>query len=215
MRIKLACSLICASGALALSGCNAARYLAYLTAPAGGKQKVLAEFEGLAGHTVAVVIYADQSVQYDYPYARLGLSMAIASELRQHVKDIRVIAPQRVVAYQDQSSDWESMNRVNLGRSLGADYLVYLPLDEYSMREPGSISLFRGRIRGQALVYDCAKPERDAKVWQADELSVIYPPQAPAGEISQDDSRVKYQTEKLFADLLAKKFYTHEVPRFE
>jgi hypothetical protein len=197
-----------------LSGCQGVGYLAYLVAP-NSKQKVPAEFDGLSGHTAAVVIYTDLAVQYDYPYARLGLSMAICSEIRKNVPDVRLVPPERVISYQDSNINWEDMDRTGLGRALGADYLIYVPLDEYSTREPGSVNLFQGRIRGQAMVYDCTGAKGEPRLWEADELSVTFPENAPAGVIGQDDSKIRYETEKLFADLLAKKFYKHEVLKYQ
>jgi len=196
-------------------GCDAARYGAYLLAPSGSTVKVPAEFPGLAGRSVAVVVYADMSVQYEYPYARLEVSMVVASELKQHVPDLRVVSPRRVIAYQDQNIHWQSMDRTRLGRLLGADNVLYISLDEYSMREPGSLNLFRGRIRAQAMVYDCSKPERSACIWRDNELSVLYPANAPTGEPGQDDLKIRYQTEKIFAEMLVKKFYDHEVPKYK
>ncbi|HUT59011.1 MAG TPA: hypothetical protein VNA25_14275, partial [Phycisphaerae bacterium] len=55
----------------AMGGCNYAAYLLYLVAPGEDSgQTVKAEYEGLAGHSLAIVVYADQKVQYEYPLAR-------------------------------------------------------------------------------------------------------------------------------------------------
>jgi TolB-like protein len=202
--------LIAASGLL---GCSAISYLGYLMAPGGRTEKVPAEFDGLASKTVAVVIYTDVAVQYDYPYARLGLSMGLSSELKKRIEGIKVIPSERVVTYQDQNVHWESMDRSKLGRDFDADYLLYVVLDEYTMREPGSVNLFRGRLRAHASLYDTTKPENEACVWSGEEFSVIYPRHAPTGQPGQDDSRIRYETEKRFAELLVKKFYEHEVPK--
>jgi hypothetical protein len=205
---------IALASAAVLCGCQPVGYLAYLVAP-NSKQKVSAEFDGIGGHTAAVVIYTDLAVQYDYPYARLSLSMAICSEIRKNVPDVRMVPTERVIAYQDSNINWQDMDRTDLGRALGADYLIYVPLDEYSTRELGSVNLFRGRIRGQAVVYDCTAAKGEARLWEADELSATFPENAPVGVIGQDDSRIRYETEKLFADTLAKKFYKHEVPKYQ
>jgi len=199
--------------ASAVIGCDATGYMLYLFAPGDKMVKVPAEFDGFAGKKVAIVIYADICVQYDYPFARLGLSTAIASELKAHVENIEIVPPARVVAFQDQNVNWETMDRTELGRELGADYVLYVMLDEYTLREPGSVNLFRGRVRAQAVVYDCLKNESDARVWSGDEFSVIYPEHAPTGQLGQDDSRIRYETEKRFAMQLAKRFYEHEVPK--
>jgi len=210
--------LLCLPAILALAlalvcGCNATGYMLYLFAPGGKTVDVPAEYEGLSGTKVAVVVYTDIGVQYEYPYARLGLSTAIASELKTHVKDIQTVPPSRVVTYQDQNVNWDTLDRTELGEELGADYVLYVILDEYTLRERGSVNLFRGRVRAQAALYEVTKPEADARVWSGDEFSVIYPEHAPTGHLGQDDSRIRYETEKRFAVQLARKFYKHEVPK--
>lgn len=196
-----------------LAGCSTLGYIGYLLAPEPGTVKVPAEFDALAGRSAVVVIYTDYDVQYDYPYARLGLSMAIASELKKHVENVKIISSRRVVAYQRQNLHWQSMDRPKLGELFGADYVLYVVLDEYTMREPGSINLFRGRIRAHASLYDTANQAGDARVWHGEDFSVVYPRHAPTGQPGQDDARIRYETEKRLAEMLAKKFYKHEVPK--
>jgi len=196
-----------------LAGCSGLGYLGYLIAPPDRKVKVPAEFDGLAGQTVAIVVYADIGVQYEYPYARLGVSLALRAELTEHIKDINVVDPRRVITYQDENIHWENYSRTKIGRDLGADYVLYVALAEYTMREPGTVSLYRGRISGQGSLYDVTKPDRQARVWHGDDFRVIYPKHAPTGQPGHDDSRIRYETEKQFARMLARKFYEHEVPK--
>ena len=101
----------------------------------------------------------------------------------------------------------------DLGRAFGADYVLHVVLEEYTMREPGSINLYRGRIVAQASVYETALPEDEARLWSGGDLRVLYPLHAPTGEPGQDDSKIRYETEKRFATLLASKFYKHEIPK--
>ena len=129
-----------------LTGCGPAGYLTWLFLGDAKTVEVPADFEGLPERRVAIVVYTDMGVQYEYSHARLGLSMAIGSELKKHVDGVTFVDPQRVVTYQDENVHWESMDRAKLGQILGADYVLYVALDEYTMREPGSINLFRGRI---------------------------------------------------------------------
>ena len=197
------------------AGCDALGYLGYLFAPPSRPIKVQAEYSGLANRTTAIVIFADQSVQYEYPYARVGLSMALSAELKKHVKGITVVDPQRVIKYQDENVRWDSQDKSRLGRALDADMVLYVVLREYQMREPGSINLFRGRITAQATVYETADGTDDERKWYNDDLRVVYPEDAPTGKPGEDDTRIRYETEKRFAQLLAKKFYDHEVKEEE
>jgi len=198
---------------LVTTGCSKVGYLLYLIAPGEQTVKVPAEFDGLPGGSVAIVIYADQSTQYEYPYVRLELSSLIASEMKKNVKDVSIIDPRRVVKYQDDNINWEAFDRTEIGKAFKADYVLYISLVEYTTREPGSFNLFRGRIKGEVGVYKTSLPERQARVYRGDDVNVIYPEQAPIGQLGEDDSAVRYQAQKIFAEKLVKKFYEHEVPK--
>ena len=196
--------------ACSLGGCKALGYVGYLVAPDDSQKSIEAEYKGLEEHSVAVVVFADQSIEYYYPSIRYELSLTISDELRKNVKNARVIDVGRVVKYQDDHLDWNNRPLVEMGRVLGADYVLYVALNEFSTREPGSVHLFRGRARGQANLYETIKPLASCKVWQVDDLGVVYPDGNPVGMLDQDDREFRYQTEKRMAELLAKKFYKHK-----
>ncbi len=192
-----------------LGGCH---YIAYLLAPRIPDKKVPAEFEGLTERRVAIVVYTDQNVQYEYPHARVDLSSVLGVELKEHVEGVTVVDPQRVVRYQDENIHWDSLDKTQLGRTLGADFVLFVALDEYRMREPGSVNLYRGRITGQVTIYETSCPEEDAKKWCGENFRVLYPEHAPTGRPGQDDRKIRYETEKQFAEIVVKKFYKHKVP---
>ncbi len=203
-----------ASFLMTLGGCDSGTlgYMFYLVAPPEKKVKVPAEFDALGGRSVAIVIYVDQGVQYEYPYARLTLSTALAAELKEHVKNVTVVDPRRVITYQVENVYWDTLDKTRLGRDLGADFVLHVVLDEYTMREPGSINLYRGRIRGAAGLYETAQEEHNARVWEGDDFAVIHPLHGPVGELSHDDANIRYATEKQFTEMIARKFYKHKIP---
>lgn len=199
--------------AVAMTGCEGVAYFLYLFAPPEPVKTVKAEFAGLAGHNVAIVIYADEKVQLEYPYARLRVASMIAAELRKRIKNIKVIDPRRVVRYQHENIHWDEMDKTKLGKRFGADYALYVTLVEYTTRERGMINLFRGSIVAEAAVYQTSLPERQARVWRVSEIRVLYPPEAPMGQPGEDDRKIRYETERSFTDKLVKKFYKHKAPK--
>jgi len=50
----------------------------------GRDREVKAEFDGLSGKTVAVIVYTDLRTQYDYPDLNLTLSSAISGRRLQY-----------------------------------------------------------------------------------------------------------------------------------
>jgi len=203
--------LLLLAGLPLLAGCPASRYFAYLLF--GGQEKpVKAEFTGLKGKSVAVVVFCDKRTQYDYPDISLTLASAIAGELEKHVEKVRVIDPRQVVKYQDSNIYWDEMGKTELGKALGADFLLFVPLEEFSTRETGSQNLYRGRITSQCGLWQVSLPERKARVWQSETIRVVHPEHDPSGLLQENDRVVREKTERLFADRLAKKFYDHKVP---
>ena len=197
--------LILLVGLAATAGCDAINYMAYLFAPAMPAKPVPAEFEGLEGHSVAVVIFADQQVQYEYPFARLTLGSAVAAELTEQLKDVRVVDVRKVCRYQDENLYWETMDKTELARRLEADYVLIVDLLQYGTREPGSLNLYRGTIAAQPALYAAAREEHEAKIWGG-KVTVTYPSGEAGGVPATDDRGIRNTTERLFARELVRKF---------
>ena len=191
-----------------LGGCQQTGYFLYLFAPVMPAKSVAAEYEGLAGHSVAVVVFADQQVQYEYPFARLTLSSAVAAELKAQFKDATVVDVRKVVRYQDENLYWETMDKTQLARALGADYVLLVCLTTYGTREPGSLNLYRGTIAAQPALFEASKPEPSCQVWKG-QINVTYPP-SEGGTPATDDRGIRQTAEKLFARQLVQKFYKHK-----
>jgi len=198
--------------AAVLTGCEPMAYFLYVWWPGAREKKVKAEFAGLPGKSVVIVVYCDRRVQYEYPNVCLSLSSAAASRLAGNVKNLNVIDPRRVVKYQDGNIYWDEMDKTQLGKAFGADFVLFLSLVEYSTREPGSLNLYRGRINAQASLYQTSLPEREARVWRGQAIRVVHPEHDPTGLLRESDRSVRDKTEAIFADKLAKKFYDHKVP---
>jgi len=195
-----------------LPGCDAMAYGLHLIAPEKQTETVKAQFKGLAHSSVAIVIYADPAVQYEYPLVRHELSAAIADQFRKNVKNVEVIDPLRVIAYQDENIHWDALGKTELAKNLGADHILSIALVEYSTRDRGSLNIYRGRITAQVRVYRASLPERDSCVWSGKDIRVLYPPDAPMGQVGENDKVIRYRTNSVFARELVRKFYDHEVP---
>ena len=196
-------------------GCNCIDYMLYAFSPEPPSDTVEAEYAGLANSTLAVVIYADPSVLYEYPGLRLNLSRIVSYEIRKNVENVTVIPPERVARFQAENLYWDSTPRNQLAEQLGADQVLFISLIEYATVVPGSTNLFRGHLVAEASVHKASLPRRTSCVWRSDDLRVNFPEDATAGRPAQSDQQVAYITQKIFADKLAKHFYTHEVPRDE
>lgn len=206
LRIGILAVLACTAG-----GCQQSRYLTYLLF-GGDTEDVKAEFNGLSDKTVAVIVYAEKSVQFEYSDVQLSVSAIVSGELAKNVKKIKIVDPRRIIKYQDENVYWDEKDKSELAKVFGADYVLFITLVEYSTREPGSVNLYRGRIVAQASLYKAGTPERTARVWQNKDVRVIYPEHDPTGQPQENDRVIRLKTEAEFAEKLGKKFYDHKAP---
>ena len=199
--------------AAAGSGCtsDSMRWFVYVIAPWSQTKTQDAEFADLVGQKVAIAIFTNENVAYEYPYARLTVSNQVAAELEKRVKKIKVVEPVTVLRYQQENLNWDSMPRTELAKAFEADYLLFISLVEYTAREPNSTDLCRGRIVADASIYQASLPEDRSQVWNAAGISIVHPKDAPVGRLSREARNLLNETETKFVDALVKKFYKHKV----
>jgi hypothetical protein len=195
--------------ALLCGGCDVMKYVGYLVAP-DLEKSIEPEFAGLPGKTVAVAVFVDQSTQYEFPRLRYELGLAINDALEKNVKDLRAVSPARVVKYQDEHPLWEVRPKGQIAQALGVDYVLYVAIMEFATREPGSMHLHRGRAKAHAALYSSSGPADASRVWSAERIEVLFPPEGGVGVLSEDDQQIRLTTQQMLADALAKKFYKHK-----
>ena len=196
-------------GAVVLSGCPGARYGLWLFTDPETK-KIKAEFEGLEGHSVAVVIYADERVQLDYPNVRMTLGAQIVNQLRVNVKKIQVVDSFAVARYQDENLYWDTQDKKKTADDLKVDYVLIVSLLEFSTRAAGQMNAYQGRIGAEAKLYSASKEEGENCDWETEDLlDVIYPDLAQYSPRSEPI--IRRDTEQRFAEMLGKKFYNHKI----
>ena len=134
----------------AVSGCSTLLTVAYLVQPAD----VPAEFAGLKGKHVAVVCRPIVELEFSDAGSSRELAGLIAGQLEQNVRKVNVIGQQEIARWLDENA-W--VDYPTLGKSLDADYVVGIDLEQFRLHE-GS-TLYRGRATATVRVYDVAKKE--------------------------------------------------------
>jgi hypothetical protein len=198
-------------GAILAGGCNYLGYFGYLVAPEEPAKTIQAEFKDLPGKTLAVVVFAEPKLLYDYPFVRDEISGAVGDQLTRNVEHLKAVSPRQIVRYQQENPEWDSEGRTALGKALQCDYVLHISVVEFSTLEQGSEYLHRGRITAQATLYKTSLPEASACAWRGNEVRLAYPENEPVGQVVEDDRALRIETIRRFADLLAKKFYKHEI----
>jgi hypothetical protein len=204
---------LCAAVVLLACGCKSshARYMTWLFF-GDAKQTVEAECLALRDAKVAVVIYGDPRLFYDYPNAELELGYAIRQQLTEHVEGVDVVPPERVESFKSADLNWDRLPRTQLARKLGADKILMITLHEFTTRYPGHTELYQARIGGSLAVYDASRDEADARVDRfEDPVHIVFPEDKPLLIPSHRDQGLRVQAEAAFARKVGRKFYKHQV----
>jgi hypothetical protein len=184
------------------AGCEAAYFLL-----PPEKETIPAEFEGLPGHSLAVVLDVPDQVYYDHPNVRRSLGTAVSMAIGQHVDRVTIITPSRVVRYQDDHPNWKINGFKTLGKSLGVEYVLLIAIHKYSGIAEGMTTAVQGTIIADAELHAAFCNVNDTLVWRTKEsIDVVFPPRNKLYETSKKNA-VLFQTERVFAEKIASKFY--------
>jgi hypothetical protein len=130
-------------------GCSIITTVAYLVRP---ENDAPAEFKGLRGKHVAVVCKPIVELEFSDASSARELASMVGAQLAQNVRKARVIDQREVARWIDENA-W--VDYPTLGKSLDADIVVGIDLEQFRMHE-GS-TLFRGRSSAKVRVYDVAE----------------------------------------------------------
>ena len=189
--------------ALALPGC----WLAAAKERVEGKQ-VNALYDGLKGHSVAVVIWADNETVWEYASAQEDIASFINQQLRTDMPSIRLMNYRDVLNWQQETLHWEALEVKDIGKHFSVDRVIYIELLEYSSHEPGSADLLRGHIRANAKVYETDTPG-DAPAWHG-EIDTYFPKDSPADPGRSSEITVRKRALEEFSKTLVGYFYDHK-----
>lgn len=132
-----------------LGGCGTVAQLFYVVK--GLKVKAL--YDGLEKSTVAVVCVSDASSYGPDSLTRV-VGEALGARLARDVPKIKVIDQHRIENWKD-THGWNEVDYVALGRGVGAQKVVAVKIDSYSIHE--GTTMFKGRTMLTTTVYDVEK----------------------------------------------------------
>jgi hypothetical protein len=178
------------------------------------KQKVSPEFDKLAGKRVAVLVWVEPSTLFDYQYARLELATYVAdklqTEMTQRGLGTDVVKPRDVEEFLQKNVD-AHVNPAVVGRQFKTDYVIYLEVSEFQIRDPQEPQLLRGRIAASVSVHDVADDPSAAHRFELAPVECVHPEDQPVLLSEANSSLIREGTYRKFAELVARKFYEHTI----
>lgn len=108
------------------------------------KIEVLAEYDGLLNHSVAVVVQSDPSMLYEHPTVTANVCANLSARIATNVQGAQVLDPRIVLQWQYQTPHWASLPYGQIAADLGVDRVVLVDIFEYRLNPPGNTWMWDG-----------------------------------------------------------------------
>ncbi len=210
MRVNLTCGL--AVGFLPLAtACNLLMPLAIMGVE---KKKVPAEFDKLAERRAAVLVWTDPATLFDYPHARMELATYVGdklqAELNQRSLAAQIVDPRDVEDFLQKDLD-ARIDPHAVGRRFDADYVIYVEVVGFQIRDPSQPQFLRGRISASVSVHDVRSESDSLRRFELTPVECVYPEDQPVLMTATNSSLIREATYRKFAEEVARKFYDYTV----
>jgi hypothetical protein len=195
---------------MACAGCNAMRWLSTPMWPEHEKIDVEAQYRGLEGKTVAVMVAANDHILFRYPTASIDVCRSISQRLVDNMDSVAVVDPQQVTAYQDNNPYWDRIPYGQLIAGMDVQRIVFVELDEYQTHDPGNAHVWQGLLAAHIGVIADDTVDPDDFVFYTS-VSAQYPESDTVGIVNADAESIRLGMHTVFSRDAAGLFYDHEV----
>lgn len=192
-----------------ISACNLLTPMIFL---GEHKKRVLPEFDKLSGKRVAILVWTDASTLFDYPYARLELASYVTekifAELAQRKLATDLVDPGEVENYLQKNIDAQ-IDPQRVGRAFNTDYVVYLEVLRFQMRDPDEPQFLRGIVNATVTVHDTKAEPDELRHYELAPVKCLFPEGVPVLMSTTNAAALREATYRKFAEQVARKFYEH------
>lgn len=207
MRMRYAPAVFLAT----LAGCNLLTPLAIFVEPTTRYQP---EFDKLPGKKAAVLVWTEPATLFDYPHTRFELATFIGDKLHaetnQRELSVTVVDPRDVEDF-IQKNPAAQIDPQAVGRKFDVDYVVYLEVLQFQLRDPAAPQFLRGRIEASVSVHDARADASAQRRFDLITAKAEYPDEAPVPLTATNAPMIREATYRKFAETVARKFYEHTI----
>jgi hypothetical protein len=209
--------LLCA--ALSLAGCN---ILSAFGAVAGKAipTHIQAAYKGLAGQTVAVMVWPERGLRIDNPYLQLDLAAGLQKKLQDiqesdkpdELKGTKFpFRADSLVRDQQDHPEIEALPVTEIASRYNVSRLIYIEVTDFSTRSEASSELYRGSIVGNMKVIEIDANGKSKEAFSKDDIRAFYPKDSPKeGLPIGTDTKIYQGTLDAFTTELSHQVYTYE-----
>ena len=199
--------------ALTLSVTGCLKEMLFIGLLVGGPPSVEPEFDKWTkksmtdkGVTVAVVCFVPEEILLNNFKVDQSLAKYVANRLHQH--RIKVINPDRILAWMDQNPNWE--RAVEIGEAFDVTYVINIDLEDYSLYEIDSPNLYRGRSQVQIRVWEMDDDgEGEGEKIYEKSLNSVFPLAAPRSTSEESLSTFRRKFLTRLSEEIGRSFYEY------
>ena len=162
------------------------------------------KYSGLEGKRVAVVCVSNSEAFGPSPIAPV-LADSINKLLERNVKRVKTVDQQAIADWIDEN-DWDYLDYTSIGRAVGAESVVAVDLDSFSIYDDKT--LYKGRADLRIVVYDV---EADKQVFASSPPQVQYPKNTGIHTTGLTEREFRRRFLGILANRIARHFYAYDV----
>jgi hypothetical protein len=208
--IRIGLLLLCAVA----GGCNVIGVAAQAMPP----PTVEAQYTGLTGKRVAVLVWADRGIRIDWPSLQLDLAGAVQRKLSASTAKKGAIegatfpySPASVARYQEDHPESEFEPIEVTAAKIGVDRLIYVEVEQFATRSDTSDELFRGKATASIKAIEVGPDGKGRIVYEESDVVVFFPTTGPKeGTIRGSDYAMYAGTIDTLAKRVADRFVPYQ-----
>lgn len=190
-------------------GCAGVAAATYAIAGPTKTVVVPAQYTGLEGRTVAVMVAGDEYLLYRFPDAQIRLSSNVSARIAENVDGVRVINPMTISQFQKDNPAWMTLPYSELIRKVNVDRLIIIDLSEYRLNDPGDKSMWRAVVSANVGVVEAEDIDPDNYTFFKN-VKATFPEDGGIGVLNSDAETVELAVSTMFSQDVAELFYQHE-----
>jgi len=178
------------------------------------RKKVMPEFDKLSENRVAVLVWTEPATLFDYPFTRFELATYVGdklhTEMAQRNLATEVVDPRDVEDFLQKNLD-ARIDPHAVGKQFNSDYVIYVEVVGFQIRDPNEPQFLRGRINASVSVHDVRADPDSLRRFELTPVECVYPEDQPVLMTAINSSLIREATYRKFAEMIARKFYEYTV----
>ena len=146
------------------------------------RKQIAPEFDKLPNTRVAVLVWTEPATMFDFPHARFELATYIVDKLSYEMgrqeSGTQVVDSRDVEDFLQRNPDAQ-IDPQMVGRHFQADYVVYLEILTFQVRNADEPQFLRGQVEASVVVHDIRADPDETRRYELAPVQCSYPEGAP------------------------------------